>query len=85
MREPAHLAEAFAVEASYIVTDDDHTGWGFDIYQLSLHFSRPFAALKIWVSLLAHGWDAYERGITHDLPSPTTSTDLPSRVRNSSR
>ena len=27
VREPAHLAEAFAVEASYIVTDDDHTGW----------------------------------------------------------
>lgn len=67
VREPAHLAEAFAVEASYIVTDDDHTGWGFDIYQLSPHFSRPFAALKIWVSLLAHGWDAYERRITHDV------------------
>jgi aromatic-L-amino-acid decarboxylase len=67
VRDPAHLAEAFAVEASYIVTDDDHTGWGIDVYQLSPQFSRPFAALKIWVSLLAHGWDSYERRITHDV------------------
>jgi len=31
VRDPAHLAEAFAVEASYIVTDDDHTGWGINV------------------------------------------------------
>lgn len=67
VRDPAHLADAFAVEASYIITDDDRTGWGTDIYQLSPHFSRHFAALKIWVSLLAHGWDAYEQRITHDV------------------
>ena len=67
VREPAHLAEAFAVEASYIVSDNEYTGWGLDIYELSPQFSRPFAALKIWVSLLAHGWDAYERRITHDV------------------
>ncbi|MEA3511091.1 MAG: pyridoxal-dependent decarboxylase [Actinomycetota bacterium] len=67
VRDPANLAEAFAVEASYIVTDEDHTGWGIDVYQLSPHFSRHFAALKIWVSLLAHGWDSYERRITHDV------------------
>lgn len=67
VRDPAVLAEAFAVEASYIVTDADLTGWGLDIFQLSPQFSRPFAALKIWVSLLAHGWDDYERRITHDV------------------
>lgn len=67
VRDPAHLAEAFAVNAAYIATDDDLTGWGVDIYKLSPHFSRPFAALKIWVSLLAHGWDAYERRINHDV------------------
>ena len=66
-RNPAHLADAFAVDASYIVTDNDHTGWGVDVYELSPQFSRPFAALKIWVSLLAHGWDAYERRIVHDV------------------
>ncbi|MCP3860990.1 MAG: pyridoxal-dependent decarboxylase, partial [Phycisphaeraceae bacterium] len=56
----------FAVDASYIV-DDDSTGWGDDIYALSPHFTRPFAALKIWVSRLAHGWNAYERRISHDV------------------
>ena len=66
VRDPAILKETFAVDASYIV-DDDTTGWGTDIYALSPHFSRPFAALKIWVSLLAHGWAAYERRITHDV------------------
>jgi glutamate/tyrosine decarboxylase-like PLP-dependent enzyme len=66
VRDPAVLSEAFAVHASYIV-DDDTTGWGADIYAMSPHFTRPFAALKIWVSLLAHGWHAYERRITHDV------------------
>lgn len=67
VRDPAHLADAFAVEASYIVTDNKHTGWGRDLYELSLQFSRPFAALKIWISLLAHGWNAYERRILQDV------------------
>jgi len=66
VRDPADLKETFAVDASYIV-DDDSTGWGDDIYALSPHFTRPFAALKIWVSLLAHGWNAYERRISHDV------------------
>lgn len=67
VRDQALLEEAFAVHATYIVDDDAHTGWGTDIYTLSPHFSRSFAALKIWVSLLAHGWDAYERRISHDV------------------
>ena len=67
VRDPDVLVDAFAVDASYIVTDDDHTGWGVDVYELSPQFSRPFGALKIWVSLLAHGWDAYEERIAHDV------------------
>jgi len=67
VRDPAILREAFAVDASYIVTDNDQTGWGVDIYELSPQFSRPFGALKIWVSLLAHGWEAYEERIAHDV------------------
>jgi len=67
VRDPAALREAFAVHATYIVDDDEHTGWGSDVYTISPHFSRSFAALKIWVSLLAHGWDAYERRIAHDV------------------
>lgn len=67
VRDPAHLADTFAVDASYIVSDNESMVWGLDLYELSPQFSRPFAALKIWVSLLAHGWDAYERRITHDM------------------
>ena len=67
VRDPATLKEAFAVHATYIVDDDEHTGWGTDVYTISPHFSRSFAALKIWVSLLAHGWNAYERRIAHDV------------------
>ena len=67
VRDPDVLREAFAVHADYIVDDDDHTGWGADVYARSPHFTRPFAALKIWISLLAHGWDAYERRIAHDV------------------
>lgn len=67
VRDPDVLVETFAVDASYIVTDRDETGWGIDVYELSPQFSRPFAALKIWVSLLAHGWDAYEARIAHDV------------------
>ena len=67
VRDPAILKETFAVDASYIVDDDGATGLGTDVYALSPHFTRPFAALKIWVSLLAHGWNAYERRISHDV------------------
>ena len=67
VQDPAPLKEAFAVHASYIVDDDETTGWGTDNYTISPHFTRPFAALKIWVSLLAHGWGAYERRISHDV------------------
>ncbi len=67
MRDPETLIEAFSVSASYIDTDNELTGWGVDLYEISPQFSRPFAALKIWVSLLAHGWDAYQRRILHDV------------------
>ncbi len=67
VRDTQHLADAFAVDPAYTHTDAEYTGWGTDMYALSPHFSRNFAALKIWVSLLAHGWDAYERRIAHDV------------------
>ena len=66
VRDPDVLSVEFAVHSTYIVDDDD-TGWGADVYSMSPHFTRSFAALKVWVSLLAHGWDAYERRISHDV------------------
>ncbi|MFZ0014838.1 MAG: pyridoxal-dependent decarboxylase [Acidimicrobiia bacterium] len=61
------LHDAFGLHASYIVEDPETTGWGNDMAYLTPNFTRPFSALKVWVSFLAHGWDAYERRIAHDV------------------
>ena len=70
VRDMQSLANAFAIAPSY--THEDHedkelTGRGLDLYTMGPQFSRGFHALKIWVSLLAHGWNAYERRIAHDV------------------
>jgi glutamate/tyrosine decarboxylase-like PLP-dependent enzyme len=56
--DPAYVA--------YIVKDEEHTDWGIDLGRYSPNFSRGFWALKVWVSLLAHGRSAYARRISHD-------------------
>jgi glutamate/tyrosine decarboxylase-like PLP-dependent enzyme len=67
VRDMRSLADAFAIEPSYVHDDKELTGRGVDFYTLGPQFSRGFHALKIWVSLLAHGWSAYERRIAHDV------------------
>ncbi|MBK5188746.1 MAG: hypothetical protein JJD97_10925, partial [Gemmatimonadaceae bacterium] len=67
VRDMQSLADAFAIEPSYVHEDKELTGRGTDLYALGPQFSRGFHALKIWVSLLAHGWSAYERRIAHDV------------------
>jgi aromatic-L-amino-acid decarboxylase len=67
VRDMQSLADAFAIEPSYVHEDKAVTGRGVDLYALGPQFSRGFHALKIWVSLLAHGWSAYERRIAHDV------------------
>jgi aromatic-L-amino-acid decarboxylase len=37
-----------------------------DLGRIGPNFSRSFQSLKVWVSLLAHGRDAYARRISHD-------------------
>ena len=66
MRDMDHLRESFDMYASYVVQDKDHTGHGMDLGRHSPNFSRQFSSLKILVSLLAHGRDAYARRISHD-------------------
>jgi glutamate/tyrosine decarboxylase-like PLP-dependent enzyme len=66
LRDAGLLGPAFSVESSYTHEDKQLTGRGADLHQLSPLYSRSFAALKVWVSLLAHGWSAYERRIAHD-------------------
>lgn len=66
VRDIDRLAAAFALDPAYTHEDKELTGRGIDFAFLGPQFSRGFHALKVWVSLLAHGWNAYERRIVHD-------------------
>jgi aromatic-L-amino-acid decarboxylase len=67
LRDFGRLHSAFEVHASYVHDDKERTGRGADLMEHGPQFSRGFPALKVWVSLLAHGWSAYERRIEHDI------------------
>jgi aromatic-L-amino-acid decarboxylase len=67
VRDFESLRRAFDVDhVAYVVKDEEHTDWGVDLGRHSPNFSRGFWALKVWVSLLAHGRRAYARRISHD-------------------
>jgi aromatic-L-amino-acid decarboxylase len=65
-RNISHAYDSFHTEASYTVEDTERTGTTFDFGSHGPQWSRGFSALKIWLSLLAHGEDAYARRISHD-------------------
>jgi glutamate/tyrosine decarboxylase-like PLP-dependent enzyme len=66
VRDLKWLAESFGTEAAYIYEDKDLTGHGLDFGMFGPQLSRSFWALKIFVSLLAHGTHAYAARISHD-------------------
>jgi glutamate/tyrosine decarboxylase-like PLP-dependent enzyme len=67
VRDMELMRRAFDVDyVAYVVKDEEHTDWGVDLGRHSPNFSRGFWALKVWVSLLAHGRKAYARRISHD-------------------
>jgi aromatic-L-amino-acid decarboxylase len=66
VRDDANLLHAFHVDPSYLFEDKDRTSSGVDTHVRSPFFTRPGTALKLWWSLRAHGWDAYERRLAHD-------------------
>ncbi|WP_052666646.1 pyridoxal phosphate-dependent decarboxylase family protein [Nitriliruptor alkaliphilus] len=66
VRDDADLTRAFHIDPSYTVEDKDRMGAGVDSYVRSPLFTRHGAALKLWWSLRAHGWDAYGRRMAHD-------------------
>src|SRR5437588_7930736 len=66
VRDLQTLNDAFAVNPAYVHTDRSKTGHGLDLRDLGPQFSRGFAAFKVWISLLAHGREAYARRISHD-------------------
>jgi glutamate/tyrosine decarboxylase-like PLP-dependent enzyme len=61
------LERSFLAHASYVRQDKELTGRDLDLGELGPAFSRSFWALKVWVSLLAHGRRAYARRIEHDI------------------
>jgi aromatic-L-amino-acid decarboxylase len=67
VRDPALLLDAFSIEAAYVSEDAAVSGKGMDLGRMGPAWSRPFMALKLWMSLAAHGLDAYRRRIAHDL------------------
>ena len=66
VRDVQMLPDSFSVIASYTYQDKERTERGVDGTQLGPQFSRGFWALKIWVSLLAHGRRVYAARISHD-------------------
>ncbi len=66
LRDGGLLGASFGVDASYVRQDKERTGAGVDFARTGPQFSRGFWALKIWVSLLAHGRAAYAHRISHD-------------------
>jgi len=66
VRDLQSLADSFGVYAAYVHEEEDLER-GVNLGFRGPQFSRGFDALKVWVSLLAHGRTAYARRIEHDI------------------
>lgn len=67
VRDDTSLQRSFSAQAAYIAQERDHVDRGVDLGFEGLQLSRGFAALRVWVSLLAHGRAALARRIEHDV------------------
>jgi glutamate/tyrosine decarboxylase-like PLP-dependent enzyme len=67
VRDPRHLLRSFSIDAAYVRDDASLSGRGLNIGELGPQWSRAFLALKVWLSLAAHGTAAYGRRIAHDV------------------
>ena len=67
VRDPTGLVGSFSAHAAYVEQDRSLTDRGMDHGFEGLQLSRGFAALRVWVGLLAHGRTAYARRIEHDV------------------
>lgn len=66
VRDLQLLADSFGVYAAY-VHEEEGIDRGVNLGFMGPQFSRGWDALKVWVSLLAHGRAAYARRIEHDI------------------
>ena len=67
VRDGTRLERSFSAHAAYVEQERDVVERGVDLGFEGLQLSRGFAALRVWVSLLAHGRAAYARRIEHDV------------------
>ena len=67
VRDPRHLRRSYSIDAAYVRDDARLSGRGTNIGELGPQWSRSWNALKVWLSLAAHGTDAYARRIAHDV------------------
>lgn len=61
----AHAAFAHTGDYAKALTDDPVEGFAF--FEESLELSRRFRALRLWLSLRYHGWQAFRAAIQKDL------------------
>lgn len=66
LRDASLLSGSFDADPAYVRQDRARTQAGADLGRWGPQFSRAFWALKVWVSLLAHGRAAYARRISHE-------------------
>lgn len=59
VRDGASLAKAFAHEEAYM----PHAGGHYNAVDITLEYSRPFRALKLWMLFSTHGADAVREAI----------------------
>jgi aromatic-L-amino-acid decarboxylase len=66
-RDPAAAQRAFAHCGEYARALSDDPIEGFAFFEESIELSRPFRALKLWLSLRYYGLHAFQESIQEDL------------------
>lgn len=66
-REPEAVRKTFSHTGVYARSLSDDPVEGFAFFEESLELSRPFRALKLWLSLRYHGLGAFRQAIENDL------------------
>jgi len=75
VRHMQDLAAAFAHNEAYI----PHEGDALNAVDVTLEYSRPFRALKLWLALRVHGAQAFRDAIGHNLRQANLLYDLAQR------
>ena len=66
-RNPEDARRAFSHSGEYARSLSDDPVEGFAFFEESIELSRPFRALKLWLSLRYHGLNAFAESISEDL------------------